>query len=111
MDFSDQVEAIPCPSLTDLRSENIFLMFFFWITECTIYMWSITSIDQEAANTPVDESGEEQSKDTLDKSERLIHKFPYHQDSMKRYKKQLSKNSELIGKDIEEELCDLKSSK
>ena len=74
-----------------------------------LYMCSITSIDQEAANSV--DNGEEQNKDTLDKSEHLIHKFPYHQDSMKRYKKQLSKSSEIISKDIEEEVCEIKVSK
>ena len=34
--------------------------------------------------------------DTLEKDDDRVHKFTYHQDSIKRYKKQLSKNSEMM---------------
>ena len=34
--------------------------------------------------------------DTLEKEDDRVHKFTYHQDSIKRYKKQLSKNSEMM---------------
>ena len=45
--------------------------------------------------------------DTLEKDVKIQKKFTYHQDSMKRYKKQLSKNSDLqTERKISEELSE-----
>ena len=42
--------------------------------------------------------------ETLEKESKVEKKFTYHQDSIKRYKKQLSKNSDLTENKIKEEL-------
>ena len=45
--------------------------------------------------------------DTLERDVKIQQKFTYHQDSMKRYKKQLSKNSDLqTERKISEELSE-----
>ena len=44
--------------------------------------------------------------ETLEREARVQKKFSYHQDSMKRYKKQLSRNTDVVERKISEELAE-----
>ena len=46
------------------------------------------------------------SLETLEREARVQKKFSYHQDSMKRYKKQLSRNTDVVERKISEELAE-----
>ena len=46
------------------------------------------------------------SVETLEREARVQKKFSYHQDSMKRYKKQLSRNTDVVERKISEELAE-----
>ena len=44
--------------------------------------------------------------ETLEREAKVQKKFSYHQDSMKRYKKQLSRNADVVERKISEELAE-----
>merc|ERR1712154_469828 len=80
VDFSEDVETIPMPSILDL---------------------SLIDVTDEGKNKESENSG---CTDTLEKDTKVQKKFTYHQDSMKRYKKQQnSKNAEVLERKISEE--------
>ena len=61
---------------------------------------------QNSADKEVNENTDI-ADDTLERDVKIQKKFTYHQDSMKRYKKQLSKNSDLqTERKISEELSE-----
>ena len=76
------------------------------------YVVSCTNSSHCTAFSLIDVTDEEKNKetenpgctDTLGKDTKVQKKFTYHQDSMKRYKKQLnSKNAEVLERKISEE--------
>merc|ERR1712025_778603 len=84
VDFSEDVETIPLPSLADLS------------------LVDINNGEDKEANEKID-----LADDTIERDVKIKKKFTYHQDSMKRYKKQLSKNSDLqTERKISEELSE-----
>ena len=62
-------------------------------------------IDADKSTEAEDASSEMSLEtETLEKESKGQKKFTYHQDSIKRYKKQLSKNNDLMESKIKEEL-------
>ena len=76
-----------------------------YVVSCTISShcaaFSLIDVTDEGKNKESENSG---CTDTLEKDTKVQKKFTYHQDSMKRYKKQQnSKNAEVLERKISEE--------
>ena len=102
VDFSEDVETIPMPSILDLRWNKCLQKY---VVSCTISShctaFSLIDVTDEGKNKETENPG---CTDTLGKDTKVQKKFTYHQDSMKRYKKQLnSKNAEVLERKISEE--------
>ena len=101
--FSQEIQTIPAPSLGDLRYNQSQTL-----TETPAVinntLRSLNDIPADVTDGGVE--GQKQCQDA-NSSPELEHnpdgKFSYHQDSMKRYKKQISRNSELMGRNFKDE--------
>ena len=66
-------------------------------TFSNLCFFSLIETPENTDNKPEDAQNKVKDvTDTLDKDESVLKKFSYHQDSMKRYKKQVSKTSDIL---------------